>query len=230
MPGMSDTTAQNGKAIPASARGDRTRDRLLDSLEAIAAEHGVAALSHRVIARRAGLNSGLIHYHFGTIDQLLEQALARRAARVSRTQVGAIHHATGSGDWTVEDIVEALWRPFSALDATLEEGWRNYLCLIARLASDTRGTALLDQHFDEVSRTAHRALRTILPETGDELLSTGLRFTRALFEQEALSRCNKKLDRDQRREDDRRLVAYAAAGLRELAGTTSPPLATVGSN
>jgi AcrR family transcriptional regulator len=216
---MSDTSAENSRAIPASARGDRTRDRLLDALETIAAESGIAALSHRTIAKRAQLNTGLIHYHFGTIDQLLEQALARRAPRLSRTQLAAIQQAMGRGLWTVEDVVDALWRPFSALGTPLEDGWRNYLCLTARLASDERGNALLDRYFDDVARTAHRALRSILPDAGDDIVATGLRFTRALFEQEALSRCSKDVGSEQRAEDDRRLVAYAAAGLRELAGT-----------
>jgi AcrR family transcriptional regulator len=215
---MSDTSAENGRTLPASARGDRTRDRLLDSLETIAAESGIAALSHRVVARRAQLNTGLIHYHFGTIDQLLEQALARRAARLSRAQVAAIQQATGRGHWIVEDVIDALWRPFSALGSPLEDGWRNYLCLIARLASDTRGNALLERYFDDVTRAAHRALRSILPAASDDLVATGLRFTRALFEQEALSRCNKTLGDEERSDDDRRLVAYAAAGMRALAG------------
>jgi len=216
---MTDTTSGAARSVPASARGDRTRDRLLDSLETIAAENGIAALSHRVIARHAQLNTGLIHYHFGTIDQLLEQALARRASRLSRTQISAMQQATARGSWTVEDIVDAMWRPFSALGTRIEDGWRNYLCLIARLASDARGNALLDRYFDDVAQAAHRALRPILPDTSDEVVATGLRFTRALFEQEALSRCNKRVDDAQRVDDDRRLVAYAAAGVRALAAS-----------
>ena len=216
---MTDTPAGNARAMPASARGDRTRDRLLDALETIAAESGIAALSHRVIARHAQLNTGLIHYHFGTIDQLLEQALARRASRLSRTQIFAVQQATARGSWTVEDIVDAMWRPFSALGTRIEDGWRNYLCLIARLASDARGNALLDRYFGDVTQTAHQALRAILPDASDEVVATALRFTRALFEQEALSRCNKHVDDSQRADDDRRLVAYAAAGVRALAAS-----------
>jgi len=222
---MTETT-ENARPAPASARGDRTRDRLLDSLEAIAAESGIAALSHRVIARHAQLNSGLIHYHFGTIDQLLEQALARRAARLSRTQIAAIQQATARGQWSVEDVIDALWRPFSALGRTLEPGWRNYLCLIARLASESCGNALLDRYFEDVTRAAHRALRPILRDATDEVIATGLRFTRALFEQEALSRCNGTVTDEQREDDDRRVVAYAAAGIRELAGMRRNAAAT----
>lgn len=206
-----------GRTIPANARGDRTRDRLLDALEAIAATAGIGALSHRAVARQAQLNAGLIHYHFGTLDQLLEGALARRAARLSRAQLSAISQLMARGNWTVDDIVAALWQPFSVLGSPVDGGWRNYLCLIARLSTDERGDELLRRHFDDVMRAAHRALRFVLPDTSDELIGAGLRFTRTLFEQEAQSRCRKEYATERRAEDDRRLVAYASAGLRELA-------------
>lgn len=210
-----------GRTIPANARGDRTRDRLLDALEAIAAERGIDALSHRVVARFAQLNTGLIHYHFGTIEQLLEQALARRAARLSRAQLTAISQTTGRGRYTVEDIVDALWRPFAALGGPIEGGWRHYLCLVARLSNDERGSPLIERYFEDVSRAAHRALCALLPEASDDVIAAGLRFTRTLFEQEAITRCRKAQDGDRRSEADRRLVAFAAAGLRELAGPSS---------
>ena len=211
-----------GRTIPVSARGDRTRDRLIDALEAIAADSGIGALSHRAVARHARLNTGLIHYHFGTLEQLLEQALARRAARLSRSQLSAISQTMARGRWTVEDVVAALWQPFGTLGSPLEGGWRNYLCLVARLASDERGNGLLERYFDDVTRAAHRALRLVLPDATDEVIGAGLRYTRTLFEQEALSRCRKACPAEQRVEEDRRLVAYAAAGIREVAGPGVP--------
>lgn len=216
---MSNNAIGNGsRTIPSNARGDRTRDRLLDALEAIAFEGGVGALSHRAIARHAQLHTGLIHYHFGTIEHLLEEALARRAARLSQAQLAAISALLAHGRWTVEDIVAALWQPFSVLGGALDGGWRNYLCLVARLGNDERGEKLLARYFDDVARAAERALRTALPDADDESLRTGMRFTRALFEQESLARCRKGYPPDRRLLDNPRIVSFAAAGLRELAG------------
>lgn len=213
-----DANGNDSRTIPSNARGNRTRDRLLDALEAIAFDAGIGALSHRAIARHAQIHSGLIHYHFGTIEHLLEEALARRAARLSQAQLAAISALLARGRWTVEDVVAALWQPFCVLGGALDGGWRNYLCLVARLGNDERGEELFARHFDDVARAAERALRTALPDADDESLRTGLRFTRALFEQEALARCRKGYPAERRVLDNPRLVSFAAAGLRELAG------------
>lgn len=215
------SNGNGGRTNPSNARGDRTRDRLLDALEAIAADCGIGALSHRAISRRARVNTGLIHYHFGTVDRLLEEALARRAARLSRTQLAAISALLARGRWTVEDIVGALWQPFSALGGALDGGWRNYLCLVSRLAGDERGEELLRRYFDDVARAAHRALRAVLPDADDDSLRTGLRFTHVLFEQESIARCRSGYPAERRLLDNPRLVSFAAAGLRELAGKST---------
>jgi AcrR family transcriptional regulator len=215
---MSITTNGNGgRTNLSNARGDRTRDLLLDALEAIAADCGIGALSHRSISRRARLNTGLIHYHFGTVERLLEEALARRAARLSRMQLTAISALHAHGRWTVEDIVAALWEPFSPLGGTVDGGWRNYLCLVARLGGDERGDALLTRYFDDVARAALSALRAALPDADDESLRTGMRFMRVLFEQESLTRCRKGYPAERRLQDNPRLISFSAAGLRELA-------------
>lgn len=215
MPGAAQENG--GRSTASTSRGDLTRCRLLDAIEAIAADNGIAALSHRAIARRARLHAGLIHYHFGTVENLLGEALARRAARVSQTQVAAISGLHALQRWTVGDVVAALWAPFGALGGAIDGGLRNYLCLVARLSSDEAGEALLNRHFEEVMNTALGALRVVLPDAHDESLRAGLRFTRILFAQESLERCRKSYVAERRSTDDLRLIGFAAAGLRELA-------------
>jgi AcrR family transcriptional regulator len=215
--------ATNGRSN-ATVRGDVTRDRLFDALESIAADEGLGALSHRSIARRAQLHSGLIHYHFGTVERLLEEAIARRAQRLSGAQLAALSALFARGHWSVADVVSALWQPFSALGGAAEGGWRNYLCMVARFNGIDR-EALVARHFDDVSCKARDALAAALPEADDETLRTGLRYVRTLFEQEAVSRCRKRMSAERRARDDRNLVRFAAAGLRGLAGVaaaTSP--------
>jgi AcrR family transcriptional regulator len=202
----------------ATVRGDITRDRLLDAVESIAAETGFEGLSHRVIAKRARLHSALVHYHFGTVDKLLEEAVARRAQRLSQQQRAGLSALASRPRWTVEDVVAALWQPFSPLGSAIDEGWRNYLCLIARLANNPRCEKSLDRYFGDVITAALRALQGALPEADESSLRTGLRFARALFENEALSRCRSDCPAERRALDDRRVVTFAAAGIRSLAG------------
>lgn len=54
-----------------------TRSAILDATEQILREEGYAAVSSRKVAAKAGLKSQLVHYHFGTMDDLF-LALFRR--------------------------------------------------------------------------------------------------------------------------------------------------------
>lgn len=56
----------------------RTRNAILDATEALMREEGYAAVTSRRVAERAGLKSQLVHYHFGTMDELFLE-LFRRA-------------------------------------------------------------------------------------------------------------------------------------------------------
>jgi AcrR family transcriptional regulator len=57
-----------------------TRSALLDAAEALLLEEGYAAVTSRRVAERAGANSGLVHYYFGSMDGLFVE-LFRRGAK-----------------------------------------------------------------------------------------------------------------------------------------------------
>lgn len=217
------TKGPRSRTASATERGSVTRDRLLDALEGIAADAGLAALSHRAIAKRARLHTGLIHYHFGTVDRLLEEALARRAKRLSGSQLAALSALFARERWSVEDVVTALWQPFSLLGSESDGGWRNYLCLVARLAADLNGERMLALHYDDVAIAAQRALRTALPNASDEAIASGLRYIRTLFDQESRARCGKRVAPEYRALNDAELTRFAAAGLRGLVGDSTSP-------
>ena len=145
--------------------------------------------------------------------------LRYRAGKFARRHAIALGAAAAVLIAIIGGVVAALWQPFAGLGGTIEDGWRNYLCLIARLANDPRGDGALDRHFGEVARLALRALETVLPDADESSLRIGLRFARALFEHEALSRCRNACPADRRALDDRRVVTFAAAGLRSLTPT-----------
>ena len=56
-----------------------TRVRLLDVTERIMIDDGYAAVSSRRIAKDAGVTPALVHYYFGTLDDLFLAVLRRRA-------------------------------------------------------------------------------------------------------------------------------------------------------
>jgi AcrR family transcriptional regulator len=50
---------------------------LMDAAEHLLYEVGYAGISTRAVAEAAGLNHGLVHYYFGSMDELLTQTLQR---------------------------------------------------------------------------------------------------------------------------------------------------------
>lgn len=60
--------------MTSAQRGLEVRQRLLDAAVELIAERGWNAVSTRVLADRAGLAPGLVHYHFTSVQALLSQA------------------------------------------------------------------------------------------------------------------------------------------------------------
>jgi len=59
---------------------------LLDAAETLLVEVGHAGVTVRALAERAGVNQGLVHYYFGSMEELLLQALERFTDRLIERQ------------------------------------------------------------------------------------------------------------------------------------------------
>ena len=92
----------------AAERGKEVRRRLLDAAVALIAERGWGAVSTRMVAERAGVAPGLVHYHFSSVQGLLSEA----AVGAMREVAGALEPALAGAD-TPADALTAL---LSALD------------------------------------------------------------------------------------------------------------------
>ena len=91
-----------------SSRSSGTRTKLVDAaIETLKAE-GFAGSSARAIAERAGLNQGLIFYHFGSVASLLLAALDSVSAR-RMEQYGAAVDRVGSPTELV-DVATTIFR------------------------------------------------------------------------------------------------------------------------
>lgn len=55
---------------PTASDGDATRQRLLDATAALIVERGWGGVSTRSVADLAGVKPGVVHYHFGSVDDL----------------------------------------------------------------------------------------------------------------------------------------------------------------
>ncbi|MBO2447700.1 TetR/AcrR family transcriptional regulator [Actinomadura barringtoniae] len=67
-----------------------TRTAILDATQQIMLEDGYAAVSSRRVADKAGVNSALVYYYFGTMDDLFIATFQRGAEQSYRRQVEAL--------------------------------------------------------------------------------------------------------------------------------------------
>lgn len=64
------STTSRDNDVSRSSKGDRTRDRILDAATTLFATHGYEGTSIRHIEQKAGVNRGLVTYHFGNKDSV----------------------------------------------------------------------------------------------------------------------------------------------------------------
>jgi len=55
--------------------GQQTRDRLLEATVAVIIGRGWGGVTTRIVAERAGVRPGLVHYHFASVDELRRAAV-----------------------------------------------------------------------------------------------------------------------------------------------------------
>ena len=70
----------NPRTGPPSRDRERVTAALMDAAERLLVRDGHARLSTRKVAQEAGVNHGLVHYYFGSMEELLMQVLERFTA------------------------------------------------------------------------------------------------------------------------------------------------------
>src|SRR6185312_7356817 len=89
---LTDPGIPGGPAVPSAPSTPKTPARaaaeeaLLDAAERLLAGAGYAAVTTRRLAEEAGVNHGLVHYYFGSNENLLVRALERFTERLIARQ------------------------------------------------------------------------------------------------------------------------------------------------
>lgn len=86
-----------------SSKGQEARERLLRAATELIAERGWTGVSTRLLAERAGVGAGVVHYHFPSVQALLSEA-ALDAMRLAMTQLGPV---LGQAE-TTDDVLDLL--------------------------------------------------------------------------------------------------------------------------
>lgn len=81
--------------VTAAEQGQLTRARLMDAAAELIAERGWGAVTTRMVAERAGLRPGLVHYHFRSVtDLLIDSSLRAAQAEIGRILQPALTRAS----------------------------------------------------------------------------------------------------------------------------------------
>jgi AcrR family transcriptional regulator len=165
---LTDPGIPAGPAVPSAPSTPKTPARaaaeeaLLDAAERLLADAGYAAVTTRRLAEEAGVNHGLVHYYFGSNENLLVRALERFTERlIARQRELYAADLPFADKWRTamrylmsEDVsYQKIWLELQAL------AWNNADISERLVRVNTEWRAVLTGAFDE----PHRQLGIELP-------------------------------------------------------------------
>jgi AcrR family transcriptional regulator len=126
-------------AIGAIRGSAATKERIMDTAEALFMEHGFEATSLRSITATAGVNLAAVNYHFGSKEELFEAVLTRRLDPMNQERVeilDCLEAKAAPGALSCDRILMALFVPALRLARDPARGGKNFLRLLGRAYAD----------------------------------------------------------------------------------------------
>lgn len=143
-------------------KGADLRDKILETAELAFSEDGFIGAKTRDIARRAGVNQGLIRYYFGSKEKLFEEVFTRHGSLLSGHRHVLLDRLLGSDDpYEVEDVIRAYLQPQWDLKYSGEAG-AAFVRLQARLHAEPEEQALRLRR-EVYDASVKRYIDTLLP-------------------------------------------------------------------
>ncbi len=130
----------------------------------------------RDLAAEADVRMGLVHYHFGTKDQVLATAVDRRLDQLTAAIDAGFAQARAAGGLAnIEDCVRAFIMPFLAIHADRSHPLHYFVVMSSHLMSSYRVPEVQPalQRLGAVSAIFTDALRGIRPAADEDRLLTG---------------------------------------------------------
>ena len=197
-----------------------TKERILDTAEALFAEHGFAGTSLRQVTGHADVNLAAVNYHFGSKDNLVTEVFRRRMDEMSQARLQRLQAARTQAPPQLEAVLRAFIEPALALSLD-RQGGSAFVRVLARAYAERneRLRRFLSDHYGHVPREFSRALAECLPDLDRETLHWRLDFVAGALTYAmadfGLRQPGGKLDeRTQSERAASELVRFAAAGLR----------------
>ncbi|OWU69565.1 TetR/AcrR family transcriptional regulator [Phaeobacter sp. 22II1-1F12B] len=159
------------------ARGEATRQRVLDAAERCFASDGFEAVTIRQIARTAEVTLGVVSFHGGSKEDLFKTVLARRVATLDDLRKAALAEVRARGEMTIRDVVDAYLTPYLDIASRGDPQWRAYAQFIARVASNDDYFPEVRELYDPTARIFIAEFQRLRPGASAEALATVLTLT-----------------------------------------------------
>lgn len=157
-----------------------TRDRILDAAARLFAGPEAAGISLRAVAREAGVNSALIHYHFGSRDGLFEAVILRALTPVQERRRALIDELRQGPPPDARALARLFVEPLRPTgdDPAEQDRATTALRLLARAFADHRPLVqdLTLKHFGPLMYGLGDLLGSALPELPEPIKHRRTRF------------------------------------------------------
>jgi AcrR family transcriptional regulator len=168
---------------PQTERRQKAMTLILDTAEALFAESGYNGVTLNQVAHAAGVDTSLMRYYYGDKEQLFQAVFRRRGPEINELRLMAMSRYRDSAGKNIalEGVIDAFIRPV-LLKVTEDEGWRNYMAIVAYVNS-SRGplSKLMGETFHYVSREFIADLRRIYPRVAETELYWSYHFVTGAF-------------------------------------------------
>lgn len=146
------STPTDGAARPRSLAGEKAR-RIVDAMRSSVARRGTAGSTFDRVAREAGVSRGLLHYYFGTKEQLLVETVRHDCElRLERLE----HQLAGAR--TAEAFIGLMAQ---SLQRALQEE-ADFVTLLFELFALSRRNADIAAEYGELLRRMRERLASML--------------------------------------------------------------------
>jgi AcrR family transcriptional regulator len=108
-----------------------TKQRILDSAEALFARHGFAGASLRQVTASANVNLAAVNYHFGSKENLINEVFRRRLDELNGQRLQALEQVVAVPGHILEDVLGAFVRPALSLSQD-NKGGAGFVRVLAR--------------------------------------------------------------------------------------------------
>lgn len=158
-----------------------TAMKLLDSAEKLFAKASYSEVSIRDITEDAGVKLALVHYHFGSKEELFKAVIDRRIGILSSDRIHLLNYyknINGDQPLPLEKIVESFIAPYLYNTLYGGEGWHYYAINVARLLSSgsALGLSILRDQFDPFAEFFITELKRSYPTSTEQQIHWGFDF------------------------------------------------------